>query len=38
MASTKEVAEKKQSNVVQFDPTMFEADAGKGLEMWGRTI
>ena len=36
MASTKEVAEKKQSNVVQFDPTMFEADAGKGLENVGQ--
>ena len=30
-----EVAETKSAEVVQFDPTMFEADAGLGLENMG---
>ena len=30
-----EVAETKSAEVVQFDPTMFEADAGMGLENMG---
>ena len=30
---TKAVAEKSNTNVVEFDPTMFEADAGQGTEM-----
>ena len=37
MATTsKKVATKKASNVVQFDAAIFEADAGKGLENIGR--
>ena len=30
-----EVAETKSAEIVQFDPTMFEADAGMGLENMG---
>ena len=30
-----EVAETKSAEVVQFDPSMFEADAGLGLEIMG---
>ena len=29
------VAEQKTAEIVQFDPTMFEADAGVGLENMG---
>jgi len=31
-----EVAEKKTAEVIQFDPSMFEADAGTGLENMGQ--
>ena len=36
MTTSKKVATKKSSNVVQFDAAVFEADAGKGLENIGQ--
>jgi hypothetical protein len=36
MTTSKKVATKKSSNVVQFDASVFESDAGKGLENIGQ--
>jgi len=36
MAEKTEVAVKKSADIIQFDPTMFEADAGVGLENMGQ--
>ena len=36
MTTNKKVANKQEGNVVQFDASIFEADAGKGLENIGQ--
>jgi len=36
MTQSKAVAEKKDSNLAVFDPSMFEADAGQGMENMGQ--
>jgi fructose-bisphosphate aldolase class 1 len=36
MTQPKEVAEKKIGGIVAFDPAMFEADAGQGMENMGQ--
>ncbi|MGB1877251.1 MAG: hypothetical protein ACPHGY_10130, partial [Rhodospirillaceae bacterium] len=36
MADSKEVATKKNAEVAAFDPSMFEADAGRGMENMGQ--
>jgi len=36
MAEKNEIVEKKSAEIIQFDPTMFEADAGDGLENMGQ--
>ena len=36
MSQTKEVAAKKSTELAAFDPAMFEADAGQGMENMGQ--
>jgi hypothetical protein len=36
MTKNKEVADKKSTELAAFDPAMFEADAGQGMENMGQ--